>query len=119
MSQRTRILLVTDNELLAYAMTSAMIDRAEVTFVLTPGEALARVARGERFDLVLCSLDLKPSLALHAAISRRNAKLAGRMLIFDRRQARQVIEMATELDVGERSYQKAIAGSARVSSGAV
>src|SRR5262245_19965157 len=41
MSQRTRILLVTDNELLAYAMTSAMIDRAEITFVLTPGEALA------------------------------------------------------------------------------
>jgi CheY-like chemotaxis protein len=116
MSQRTRILLVTDSELLAYAMTSALIDRAEISFVLTPGEALARVARGECFDLILSSLELRGSLALHAAISRRNAMLAGRMLIFDRRQVRQVIEMATELDVGERSYQK---GSGRVAGGAV
>ena len=119
MNRRTRILLVTDSELLAYAMTSAMIDRAEITFVLTAGEALARVARGERFDLILSSLELRPSVALHAAISGRNAKLAGRMLIFDRRHARQVIEMATELDVGERSYQRPILGVAWAAGGAV
>jgi len=112
---RIRILLVTDNELLAYAMASELIERAEITFVLTPGEALARVARGERYDLILCSLDLKPSLALHAAIARKNAKLAGRMMVFDRRRVRQVIEMASELDVGHRSYQRAIGGSARAS----
>jgi CheY-like chemotaxis protein len=119
MSRRTRILLVTDSELLAYAMASAMIDRAELTFVLSAGEALARVARGERFDLILSSLELRPSLALHAAISGRNAKLAGRMLIFDHRQVRQVIGMATELDVGDRSYQRAIFGSVGVAGGAV
>ncbi|HTL37468.1 MAG TPA: hypothetical protein VL326_30245 [Kofleriaceae bacterium] len=113
MSQRLRILLVTDNELLAYQLTSALLDRAEVTFVLTQGEALARVARGERYGLLLCSLELRTSLSLHAAICRRNAKLAGNMLIFDRRQVRQVIEMARSLDVGHRSGRD---GSARLSS---
>ena len=111
---RTRILLVTDNELVAYQMTSRLIDRAEISFVLTPGEALARVARGERYELLLCSLELAGALALHAAVARRNPKLAGRMMIFDRRQLRQVIELVGELDVGERSYQRRIIGSARV-----
>jgi hypothetical protein len=110
MSHRLRILLVTNNELLAYAMTSALIDRAEITFVLTPGEALARVARGERYGLVLCSFEARTALSLHAAICRRNAKLAGNMLIFDRRQARQVIEVVRSLDVGHRSGHD---GSAR------
>jgi CheY-like chemotaxis protein len=110
---RTRILLLTDNELLAYQMTSRLIDRAEISFVLTPGEALARVLRGERYDFLLCSLELRGALALHAAVARRNPKLAGRMMIFDRRQLRQVIDLVDELDVGERSYQRAISGSAR------
>lgn len=108
----TRILLVTDNELLAYAMTSSLIHRAKITFVLTPGEALARVARGERYDLILCSLPIKTALPLHAAIASRNPHLAGRMMVFDRRELRQVIEMAAVIGTSQWSYQSQIAGSA-------
>ena len=93
--RRTRILLVTDSELTAYALTSALIERAEITFVLTPGEALAAVRRGEKFELVLSGLELQSTLALHSAIARRDPAIAGRMLVFDRRQLRQVIEMAS------------------------
>lgn len=113
---RTRILLVTDSELLAYAMTSSLIERAEVTFVLTPGEALARVARGERYDLLLCSLSIDTALSLHAAIARRNPRLAGRMMVFDRRQLRQVIEIATAIGTPDRSGHLQIAGTARTCS---
>jgi len=113
---RTRILLVTDSELLAYAMTSSLIDRAEITFVLTPGEALARVARGERYELLLCSLPIEMALSLHAAVARRNARLAGRMMVFERRQLRQVIEIAASMGTPERSYLWQIAGAARTCS---
>lgn len=113
---RTRILLVTESELLAYAMTSSLIDRAEITFVLTPGEALARVSRGERYDLLLCSVPVATALQLHAAIARRNPRLAGRMMVFERRQLRQVIEIASAIGTPERSYQSQIAGTARTCS---
>ena len=114
-----RILLVEDEPGLVLTLSDLLRMEGYDVETAMNGEAGVARALGERFDLILSSLELRASLALHAAISGQNAKLAGRMLIFDRRQARNVIERATELDVGERSYQPAIFGSARAAGGAV
>ncbi len=58
MDERTRVLVVDDDELLAKLLARTLSREHEVTVVTSAREALARVEAGERFDLILCDLML-------------------------------------------------------------
>ncbi len=55
-SRRGRILVVDDEPLLCRLMERALADEHEVETFTRARDALARIAAGERFDLVLCDL---------------------------------------------------------------
>ena len=58
MDERTHVLVIDDDELLARLLARALGREHEVTVVTSVREALARVEAGERFDLILCDLML-------------------------------------------------------------
>jgi CheY-like chemotaxis protein len=76
---RQRILAVVD-KLVARAL-AASFRSSELTVAHTSGEALIEIARGHRYDLVVCHLEIAAALALHAAIARRDPATAGRMVV--------------------------------------
>jgi CheY-like chemotaxis protein len=79
---RGRILVVDDDR--AFLDMTCRILRLDHEVVGThdPGEALGRIERGERFDLILCDL-MMPTMSgvdLHAAIARFAPHVARRMV---------------------------------------
>jgi CheY-like chemotaxis protein len=53
---RARILVIDDEPLVAEAVQSMLATVHDVVTETNPKEALARIVRGERFDLILCDL---------------------------------------------------------------
>jgi len=53
-TRRGRILVVDDDTLVAKAMSRLLAEHHEVLALTSAGEALARLERGERFDLIFC-----------------------------------------------------------------
>ncbi len=54
--RRGRILVVDDDTLVAKALSRLLAEHHEVTALTSAGDALARLERGERFDLIFCDL---------------------------------------------------------------
>ncbi len=80
--RRPRILVVDDEPLVGRAVRRSLLDVAEVEVEESSRAALARIERGERFDLVLCDV-MMPELSgpeLHAAIERLDPALAHRVV---------------------------------------
>jgi len=55
-TRRGRILVVDDDTLVAKAMSRLLAEHHEVLALTSAGEALTRLERGERFDLIFCDL---------------------------------------------------------------
>ena len=77
--RRQRILAVAD-ELTARWIAKAYRE-CELTTVHTSADALIVIAKGFRFDLVLCLLPIPAALALHSAIATQDSVTAGRMAV--------------------------------------
>ncbi len=55
-ARRGRILVVDDDTLVAKALSRLLAEHHEVIALTSAGDALARLERGERFDLIFCDL---------------------------------------------------------------
>jgi PAS domain S-box-containing protein len=78
---RARILVIDDEPLIG-ATIRRLLGAHEVVALTDPRAALARLAEGERFDLVLCDL-MMPQLSgmdLHAALEQRRPEATRRMV---------------------------------------
>ena len=70
-SRRGRVLVVDDDQMVLRTMVAALDEDHDVTAMTSGREVLARVAGGERFDVILCDL-MMPDLTgmdLHAALA--------------------------------------------------
>ena len=79
---RFRILAVDDDAGVAAVVRGALADAYSMVVETDPSAALGRLARGERFDLILCDL-MMPGLTgmdLHEAVGRLDAAQAARMV---------------------------------------
>lgn len=56
--RRGRILVIDDDRLIGTLLRDLLADEYSVTTETTPAHAVARVANGERYDLVLCDLHM-------------------------------------------------------------
>jgi PAS domain S-box-containing protein len=81
--RRPRVLLVDDEPLVGRALARALADDAELHVETSPRAAVARLQRGERFDLVLCDVMMPelPGADVHAALERLDPALA-RSVVF-------------------------------------
>jgi PAS domain S-box-containing protein len=79
---RRRVLVVDDERLVGEAIARALSEDNDVDVVTEAEEALARVARGERYDVILCDLmmPVMTGMDLYAEIVRVAPKLAGRLV---------------------------------------
>jgi len=82
-NERTRALVVDDDEKLAKLLAVALGREHEVTVATSGREALARVEAGERFDLMLCYLMLPgvSGMDLHERVAAVEPELVERILI--------------------------------------
>ena len=77
----TRVLIVDDDDLVARALTRALRD-CEVAVALDGRSALARIAAGERFDVIVCDL-MMPNMTgmdFHAALQSVAPEQVERMI---------------------------------------
>jgi len=81
-SRRGRILVVDDDTLVAKAMSRLLAEHHEVLALTSAGEALARLERGERFDLIFCDLMMPVTTGV---------EFHQRLLSLDRQQAERTI----------------------------
>lgn len=78
---RARILVIDDEEMIVRIVARAL-GRHEVVCETNPRAALARIAAGEQFDLVLCDMKM-PGLSgmdVHAEIAATMPSLLGRLV---------------------------------------
>ncbi len=82
-TRRPRVLVVDDEPLVGRALRRALREDADLEVEESSRAALARFARGERFDLVLCDVMMPelPGADLHAALERLDPALA-RSVVF-------------------------------------
>jgi nitrogen-specific signal transduction histidine kinase/CheY-like chemotaxis protein len=75
---RPRLLVVDDEPLVGRAVKRLLRDAADVEVESDGRAALGRIARGERFDLVLCDVMMPelPAPDLHAALARLDRRAA-------------------------------------------
>jgi two-component system, response regulator PdtaR len=85
-SRRARVLLIDDEEIVGRTIQRLLDDKHDVTRETDPRKALARVAGGERFDVVLCDLSMphmngrdvfEQVFALDPGLARRIVFLTG------------------------------------------
>jgi len=81
-TRRGRILVVDDDTLVAKAMSRLLAEHHEVLALTSAGEALARLERGERFDLIFCDLMMPVTTGV---------EFHQRLLMLDRKQAERTI----------------------------
>jgi len=81
-TRRGRILVVDDDTLVAKAMSRLLAEHHEVLALTSAGEALARLERGERFDLIFCDLMMPVTTGV---------EFHQRLLSLDRKQAERTI----------------------------
>jgi CheY-like chemotaxis protein len=60
---RARILLIDDEQVILRALSRQLSDRHDVVCMLDAGMALAALANGESFDLILCDMQMPGSVA--------------------------------------------------------
>jgi PAS domain S-box-containing protein len=79
---RRRVLVVDDERLVGEAIARTLSEENEVEVVTEAQEALARIARGDRFDVILCDLmmPVMTGMDLYAEIVRVAPKLVGRLV---------------------------------------
>jgi PAS domain S-box-containing protein len=80
-TQRGRVLVVDDEPMIG-ATLARVLSMHEVSAVRTAREALARIAAGERYDVILCDL-VMPEMSgmdLHAELTERAPEAASRMV---------------------------------------
>lgn len=79
---RARILLIDDDPVVSKTMRRMLTQRHDVEFVSDAREALRRIVRGERFDLIVCDLMMPEmsGIALYAELVRRRSGSARRMM---------------------------------------
>ncbi len=79
---RRRVLVVDDERLVGEAISRALSEENDVEVATEAEEALARIARGERYDVILCDLmmPVMTGMDLYAEIVRVAPKLAGRLV---------------------------------------
>ena len=81
-TRRGRILVVDDDTLVARAMSRLLAEHHEVLALTSAGEALTRLERGERFDLIFCDLMMPVTTGV---------EFHQRLLELDRKQAERTI----------------------------
>lgn len=82
MTQRARILVIDDEQLMCELLGTMLADDNEVETLSSAREALAKIKAGETYDLILCDL-MMPELTgmdLHAELSRVRPEQAARMV---------------------------------------
>ena len=82
MTQRARILVIDDEQLMCELLGTMLADDNEVETLSSAREALAKIKGGETYDLILCDL-MMPELTgmdLHAELSRARPEQAARMV---------------------------------------
>ncbi|HEX7479255.1 MAG TPA: response regulator [Polyangiales bacterium] len=79
---RSRVLVVDDERLITKALQRTLSLDHDVTTLSDARQALLRLERGERFDLILCDLMMPQmtGMELHAALLRIAPDQAGRMV---------------------------------------
>ena len=80
--ERRRILVVDDEPAIGHSMRRLLSARHDVVAVESGGAALALIAGGHRFDVLLCDL-LMPSMTgmeLHAHLAKVRPELTSRMI---------------------------------------
>jgi len=77
-SRRPRLLVVDDEPLVGRSLQRSLRDDADITFEESARAAVARLSRGERFDLVLADVMMPqcPGSDLHAELERLDPALA-------------------------------------------
>jgi CheY-like chemotaxis protein len=77
--ERTRVLVIDDDPLVAEAMALALRDENDVTVMTRAREAAAALAAGARFDTILCDLHMPDmsGMDLYADILRTAPEVAG------------------------------------------
>jgi PAS domain S-box-containing protein len=79
---RKRVLVVDDERLVGEAIARALAEENDVEVVTEARQALARIAKGDPFDLILCDLmmPVMTGMDLYAEIVRVAPKLVGRLV---------------------------------------
>ena len=79
---RRRVLVVDDERLVGEAIARALSEENDVDVVSDAQQALARVAKGDRYDVILCDLmmPVMTGMDLYAEIVRIAPKLVGRLV---------------------------------------
>jgi signal transduction histidine kinase len=80
--QRSRVLIVDDDTVVAYALKRLLERSHEVTVKTTAREVLDRIDAGDRYDVILCDL-MMPEMTgmdLHEELARREPLEAQRMI---------------------------------------
>jgi PAS domain S-box-containing protein len=79
---RRRVLVIDDERLVGEAIARSLSDDNEVSVVTDAGAALARIAAGERFDVILCDLmmPVMTGMDLYAEMMRSAPKLAAHVV---------------------------------------
>ena len=81
-SVRHRLLIVEDDLLVARALARALSEDSDVEVATDAQQALARLGRGESYDVILCDLmmPVMSGMDLYAEVVRRDPGLAGRFV---------------------------------------
>ena len=81
-TRRGRILVVDDDTLVAKAMSRLLAEHHDVLALTSAGEALERLQRGERFDLIFCDLmmPVTTGVEFHERLSELDREQAGRTI---------------------------------------
>jgi CheY-like chemotaxis protein len=79
---RRKVLVIDDERLVGEAIARALSEENDVEVVTEAQQALARIAKGERYDIVLCDLmmPVMTGMDLYAEIVRLAPKLVGRIV---------------------------------------
>ncbi len=79
---RRRVLVVDDERLVGEAIARALSEENDVVVVTEAKQALEHVAKGERYDVILCDLmmPIMTGMDLYAEIVRMAPKLVGRLV---------------------------------------
>ncbi len=80
--RRGRVLIVDDEPLIGRALGRSLAGSHDVVAVTRAADAVERIARGERFDAILCDLMMPETsgMDLHAELLRNHPDLAERMV---------------------------------------
>ncbi len=79
---RRRVLIVDDERLVGEAIARALSEESDVDVVTDAKHALARIAKGDRYDVILCDLmmPVMTGMDLYAEVVRVAPKLVGRLV---------------------------------------